>query len=370
MYLEELNLKSSKSLYLQIAENIERKIINKEIAVGQKISTVRELQKQFGVSLDTAYEAILKLERRGYVVGRRSQGTIVISSEPKKEIDLDTKNSICLVICSSYMRSTFDAQWFYRFINGVEGNVNIKEGGIDLLYKTISEEDDKLDFSRNEKDIGGLIVAGNITPKHIRIIKKTKIPFIQIGDVYRKMKTKEQVDIIGRDDFHAVYLATKHLINLGHKRIAYVDFTFSEYPWNIEQLKGYKEALREANIVYDKDLLINTGSVSFNNVYRVVNKFLGKQIYFTGYICSGFNELYFGSMKAFDERNIKIPKDISVVFYGNLPRVTAVTHDLGEMGRVAVERLFERLTKIDWKPEKLFVPVTLVDHGSTRQLEK
>jgi DNA-binding LacI/PurR family transcriptional regulator len=260
-----------------------------------------------------------------------------------------------------------------------------------------------LSLAGKEKDIAGLIISGIVTPKFLRIVKKSKIPYVLIGDVYQKAKTGEDVDVIACNDFEGVYMATKHLIDLGHKRILYFTKYLEKHSWNIKQLEGYKEAHRKAGIICDKDLQLETGSIQSNSGYITMKEFLEKSIHsasaqdgesfdkppstslrtsrmvskaeprkvepipFTALICDR-NTLAIGIIKALGEKGLRIPEDVSIVVSGRLPDLTIVTVDFEKIGRAAVERLLDRLTNPDWQPKRVVVSNKLIVRNSTMRL--
>jgi LacI family transcriptional regulator len=367
MRFEQLDLQSPVPLSLQLAELLEMKIRNKEIAVGQKFPIQGDLREIFKISDYTVNKALSILVKKGYVSRRQNHGTFVISSERKKGIDLERKNGICLVVCTGTLRRTFEEASFSKLISGIEGEV--RKRGLHLLYKSINISDKELDFNDKKKDIAGLIITGGITPKHLKMVKKTKIPFVLIGDVLQKKQTDEKADVITTDDFQDIYLATKYLIDLGHKKIVYLASSFSEYPWDKEGLKGYLQALKDANIDCGSDLQIETGASSIEGEYLAMKKFLDKSIPFTSVIFKVLPSPYIGTMKAFKEKGIKVPEDVSLISPDEFPGITAVAHDNEYVGKITVGRLIERLADPDGKPERIIIPNKLIIGGSTRKIE-
>lgn len=371
MEFQKINLTSYEPLYMQISNAIEQKITSKKYSVGNKLPPEEELRKTFNVSRYTVREAMLKLVNEGYISRRQNHGTFVISSEPNRYIDLKRKNEISIVVYVNQENNTgtdvFSDTRVYRIIRGMEEKA--REKGLFLIHATIRNSE--LSLKGKEKDIAGLVVAGEggIRPEQLRVIKNTKIPFVLIGDVERKTRLDEGVDVIVNDDFQGTYLAAKHLINSGHKRIMYVNNTIEGTSWDIEFLKGYKYAHEEANIVFDEDLIIETGEeYSVENGYKSVKKLLDKSISFNGIICVG--EFFMdGAMKAMREKGIRVPEDVSAVCLGHANDMTVVIHDAEELGRKAVERLIERLTNPDWHPERIIVPNKLIANNYANRMK-
>jgi DNA-binding LacI/PurR family transcriptional regulator len=374
MQFESVDFNNSKSLGIQVTEIIEQKIRNREITVGEKLPTQNELCRVFDVSIDTVLEALSNLVREGYICRRRKLGTFVINSNPGINI-LERKNGICLVVCpfkkdNLGIKKTNPRMYMEEIIRGVEERVS--EKGAFLVYTTLKEG--KLSLAGEEKDIAGLIVAGVVTPGLLKIIKKSQIPFVLIGDIIQSAKTDENVGVICSDDFKSTYVATKHLLDLGHKRILYIAPSLGKYPWEREELRGYQEAHREAGVTCDKNLQIGAETRGLNDGgYKVMKEFLDKSIHaepipFTAMVYL-HDYLGIGIMQAIEERGLRIPEDISVVAVdAESPKLTTVVNDYEKTGEAAAEVLLEKITNPDSKPKRVVVPGRLITRNSTRQI--
>ena len=365
---ESVDFNSQKPLYLQVTEIIERKIKNKELAVGQKLPPQKELHKIFGVSKDTIGEAISNLVREGYVSSRRTHGTVIISPGPKKESILERKKEISFVVCNPQKDVLFESVYFnpnfISLVNGIEKKV--KELNMFLMYTNMREPE--LYIKEREKEIAGMIIGGHVTPEFFRLIENTKIPFVLIGDLQQKKKTEKNIDIIAQDDFNGAYIATKHLIDLGHKRIIYIYDGQEDVFWPKELMRGYKHAHEEANIAVDEDLQIDTKVSRFEVGYEKMKEFMAKEIKFAA-ILGASPLICFGAIKAIKEKGMNVPEDISVVCIGDTHELTMVKYEYEEVGRTAVERLIERVTNPEWSPKRIIVPHKLFVRDSTRSIK-
>ena len=109
------------------------------------------------------------------------------------------------------------------------------------------------------------------------------------------------------------YLATKHLIELGHKLIACVTG-----PKNLEdsnkRLEGYKIALREANILYDEGIIIE-GNYHMESGISAIDRLINKS--FTAIFA--FNDMMaYGVYKGLITHNLVVPTDISIIGYDDI----------------------------------------------------
>ncbi|OGS27643.1 MAG: hypothetical protein A2297_00205 [Elusimicrobia bacterium RIFOXYB2_FULL_48_7] len=356
MKFEHVDLNNSKPLPAQVTEILERKITEREIPVGQKLPSHRELRKIFNVSINTISEAIANLSRDGYLSSRSKYGTYVVSAQKGKHAGLRTGSAICLLVCLGGTKKITGSMQFSEFISGVEAAV--KENNLHLLYKTMDDTDSELSFDNKGKNIAGLIVTGHITPKNYSVIKEAGIPFILMGDVLQDEKVdapREGVDLICNDDTGLTYLAAKHLIGLGHREILYIANRLYQYPVSVDLLEGYKKALKEAGIGFNEKLLVETANIGYEAMKHFLEKSPG--VPFSAMVCSNASRYTFESiMKAFQDKNITEPKDIVLVgsdYPAGTTHLTVVYNDQAETGRKAVEKLVERLTDPDWKPQRV-----------------
>jgi GntR family transcriptional regulator, arabinose operon transcriptional repressor len=361
---DNVNFDNSQPLYVQISDIIESKIKNGELGIGQKLPPQGELHKLFNVSKVTLGEAISRLVEEGYLSTRPTHGTFVISSEPKKGLDLTKKNEISLVVCPHLASDIYRDSRSQEILEGMEEAA--REKGLYIIYSTIKEA--QLTLKGKEKDIAGILVTGGIEREYFNIIKRSKIPFVLLGDIAGEKITDEGVDVIAQDDFQATYLATKHLTALGHKRIAFLYKPVGENFWDMEKARGYTQALKDAGIEIDSGLMIKDEKHYYEQGYIPMNGFLKKSVKFTGIVVVG--EACAGAMQAIKQHDLRIPEDISLVCLGAAPGLTSVAYDFREIGRTGVARLIEKLTDPAWKPGRIIIPNRLIQGSSTAKIKK
>ncbi len=73
----ELDLKSRKSIYEQVIDNLKEMIMTDELPFDSKLPSVRELSKQISVNPNTVQKAYRELERQGYIYTQQGLGTFV-----------------------------------------------------------------------------------------------------------------------------------------------------------------------------------------------------------------------------------------------------------------------------------------------------
>jgi len=116
------------------------------------------------------------------------------------------------------------------------------------------------------------------------------------------------------DYYQAGYLAAQHLIELGHNRIGCVTGPMN-YKVTLERLNGYKKALKEAGIDFDKDLVYH-GDYTMVSGSESLSYLLGQK---ATAIFSFNDEMAFGIYQSARQYGVHIPKDLSVIGCDNVP---------------------------------------------------
>lgn len=117
------------------------------------------------------------------------------------------------------------------------------------------------------------------------------------------------------DDLNASTAATRHLLELGHRRIAFFAGPLSA-PWAQERLEGYRRALREAGIGSDDRLVFNAGSTVEEGTNAAL-QFIQERPGATA--IQAVNDLVaIGAGDALLNQGVRIPQDLSLVGHGNV----------------------------------------------------
>ncbi|MBI3944524.1 MAG: LacI family DNA-binding transcriptional regulator [Armatimonadetes bacterium] len=164
------------------------------------------------------------------------------------------------------------------------------------------------------------------------------------------------VDVVTVDRRAGAYLATKHLLELGHRRIAILH-PAPTFPLAHERLEGYRDALAEHGLAVDTSLLVaNVGSSrngSYGQGYETAQRLLAIRPLPTAVFCSN-DEIAIGVMKALGEAGVRVPDDTAVVGFDDMPvaaylpvPLTTIAQPVEEQAAQAVALLFDRIENPD-----------------------
>jgi LacI family transcriptional regulator len=174
------------------------------------------------------------------------------------------------------------------------------------------------------------------------------------------------------DHRHAAELALKHLVELGHQKIAILrghpDSADSHYRWNAVQ-----EVAQDMGLQLDPDLVIQIDSTdsSPNLGYPFGKRLVESKRPFTALFA--YNDISaIGAIRAFQEAGLQVPRDVSVVGFDDIPgaafhypSLTTVRQPLRRMGELAVEMLVSRIEGEKEYPREIAVQPEIVVREST-----
>lgn len=233
---------------------------------------------------------------------------------------------------------------------------------LDALIENLGELefDAIVSFSENEatgqnnikklvtaKKIDGFIILHpDLDYETVDFLEKSNIPFIFSKYLPASCKTKD-VNYVYVDQFKGGYLATDHLIKLGHERILCISSNMSGSEFDL-RTEGYKSAIYDNNLSFDKDLLF-LGDSTFNSGYAIIkeNTHILKNV---TAIFAQNDLMALGAMSALNELKINVPNDIAVVGYDDIPLctyfkpyLTSILQPTKEVATLTCKRLVETL---------------------------
>ncbi len=242
------------------------------------------------------------------------------------------------------LRGGISNDFMSALLTGIEGSC--KKNGYNLLLNFGT--DDKSDLSLFfERKVDGLIFyLTNLTEEDIKIIEKNKIPCVGLwGDVNSK-----SVVSIYPDNVKGGFLATEHLIELGHKKIYHI-YGQQENKCAKERREGYMLAMKKHNIDVKEEYLIKS-NFSYESGRIAAYKILENGTLPTAIFCIG-DEVAFGVMDFFREKGINVPDDVSIVGFDSGKAtssvycpLTSVYNPVREIGTIGTNLLIDKINVI------------------------
>ena len=161
---------------------------------------------------------------------------------------------------------------------------------------------------------------------------------------------------IGSDNYAGGRRAAAHLLRLGRRRIAFLGDVATPEPG--QRQRGYLDALQEARIAFDADLLVPS-HFDIEAAETAIDSLIDRRIAFDAVIAAS-DQLALGAMRALHLAGLRVPQDVSVVGYDNSPfarfsrpALTTVAQDTGKAGRLLVSKLLTARDGADIRSERL-----------------
>lgn len=236
--------------------------------------------------------------------------------------------------------------FFSQAVKGIE-RVAREKGYHTLLYVTeddYQKEVDIIDDLSNGRVDGIIMSASGEANDHNYLgkLKKKKIPLVFFDRVY------DDIDVpkVTTDDYASSFDGTRHLIEAGCKKIAFLVINKSLSIGKM-RMQGYVDALKEAGMPYKKDLVIDCSNDRDKSI-AIMTKVL-TTLKPDGLFAS-VERLAMASYYACHQLGIKIPEQVKVISYSSLeiapllnPSLTTITQPAGNIGTEAARLLFKTL---------------------------
>ncbi len=200
---------------------------------------------------------------------------------------------------------------------------------------------------------------------NVKLLQKRSTPFVLIDRTFDDYTGS----YIQHNDFQGAYHATTHLIDKGRSKIALLR---GEQDCSVSnaRMKGFIKALEDHEISFDPEMVIECTDASKREGYDAAKDLFQLNPVPDGIFCIT-DQLAAGVLECAKESGLGVPEELSVVGYSNseiaqnvTPKLTTVSQDGFEMGRLAKEYLIEMIHHNETFHQKVF-PAELIIRGSS-----
>lgn len=245
----------------------------------------------------------------------------------------------------------------------------LAQANYDLMLYTSHRHPSKESFYVNAITSGltdGLLLIAPLVPStYLEELRDQDFPYVLIDQA----DITENSSVVEATNWQGAYDATKYLIQLGHTRIAFIRGA-SVVRSAEDRLQGYKAALADHGISILEELIIE-GDFQQQTGYESATKLLQNLESLPTAIFASNDLSAFGAMEAVRKYGLRIPEDISIMGFDDIPqaasvhpRLTTVRQPLEDMGQVAVRMLLERINDPSNLPQRVTLATQLVIRDS------
>jgi len=235
-----------------------------------------------------------------------------------------------------------------------------------ILYPQMENQVDALTRICRAREVDGLLVLNRAgLDQSLAVLEKESIPFVLVD----RRAEQPEVSYVCSDHYHGALQIMRHLVELGHQRIAYTARTLLGIT-NRDRLAGYKQVLAETGLPFDEKLVVSTDA-DLHSGYHAMNKLLDLPNPPTA-VFAIHDLIAVECLQAATDRGLRVPDDVAIVGFDNWhlaettkPPLTSVQTPQTEIGKLATETLLTRVADNTLPPTRITLPVNLIPRQST-----
>lgn len=322
-------------------------------ATGFSSATVSNaLNNKRGVNKDTSAEIFRMAKEMGYIPENRiTKIKFVIYKRNGKIID--------------------DSPFFSLLIDGVEKEC--RKFGYEMvicrLDKRSDDYEEQVKWMIHDTASAIILLGTELMEDDVNIYRNAKCPFL-LFDYFDSAMTLDGVLINNTD---SAKMATEYLLSKGHQRIGYLRGDFRIQAFRSRAI-GYARALHKHELAADSKYTF-TLPTTMDGAYKSMQQVLKRKPELPTAFFVDNDMIALGALKALQEEGYRVPEDISLVGFDDLPfceiaspRLTTIHVSKPEMGAIAVRRMHEIINHIGGGKEKIDVCTDFIERDSVRDI--
>jgi len=313
------------------------------------------LNNKPGVSEETRRKVLKVIDQMGY-------NTNIFSKSA-----LTHNRNIRFIIYKKHGLVVSDTPFFSALMEGIDREA--RNLGYNLIVTYMDENKDNLmklfHIIKETSPDGIMLLATEMTKEDLKPFKKLNIPLLLLDSYFEN----ENLDTVIINNIEGVYKATCYLIELGHIDIGYLHS--SVWINNFDQrMAGFKKAINNKGLKLNENLIFCL-EPNIDSSYKNMLEILEKKPKLPTALFADNDIIASGAIKAMKEFGIKIPQDVSVIGFDDMPfcemidpPLTTIMVYKQRMGMIALKRLVERIDEAPAETIRIEVNTTLIKRKS------
>lgn len=310
------------------------------------------LNRKKGVNIDTASKILRVAKELGYSNGHQNIRKIKFVIYKRNGLIID------------------DTPFFSLLIDGVEQEC--KKYGMEMVLCHLnyndSDYEEQVDQMIHDNSSAVILLGTELMEEDVKIYNTATCPFLMLD--YWAWDMSFNGVLINNAD--SARLAVDYLIQNGHKEIGYLQGSFRIKAFR-SRCAGYKIAMEKAGLPICDDFILTLGT-TLNGAYEDMLSHLDRMQHIPTAFYADNDMIALGAMKALQEKGKRIPEDVSIVGFDDLPfseisspALTTLRVPKREMGQLAVKRIID-IIKGDKIKTKSQVCTDFIERKSVKRL--
>ncbi len=258
------------------------------------------------------------------------------------------------LLLGSYTTAAISGVYRYALRKGFAASLVVRE-------RNFAEE------IRERQCSGAIALLSEIFPCDMEQLRSLGIPLL----LFDSVTDAEDVGFVTHDSYAGACEAVRHLLDLGHRKIAF----FHEGPSrkdHMQRLKGYEDAMKSAGLGCHASLIFQAPNLESCHAGVKMAERLLQQAPDVTAIFAVDDNIAMGAMTAIHRKGLRVPEDISVVGFDNydgtqhwFPSLTTVNHPIVEAAEMAATAIDNAFRDGHWTPPRSVLPTKLIKRDST-----
>jgi len=310
------------------------------------MATMRDVAKQAGVSITTVSHVINNSRAVSNGARQRVETAMrELGYKPNtlaRSLRRQQTHTIGMIVPDSAN------PFFAEIARGIE-DASFEQNYNVVLCNTEGDLEKQISYTNVliQNQVAGIVfVAAGVSTELVEDLQRRQVPLVvvdrEVPDV--------AVDTVLTDHYQGGRLATQHLVDLGHRRIACIS-AGSELSPSSDRVTGYQDVLRENGLAVDEQLIMR-GDFQYKSGFEAAQQLLALTEPPTAVFAS--NDLMaVGCISAATQQGLRVPEDLSVVGFDDVrlasftnPPLTTIAQPKREIGTLAVEMLLTRINDL------------------------
>jgi len=312
------------------------------------------LNNKPGVSEETRKKVLKFIEEMGY-------DTNILSKPALKH-----NGNIRFIVYKKHGKVVSDTPFFSALMEGIDSEA--RDSGYSLVVSYVNEKDNKPEILRilqENPPEGIIILATEMVSEDVADFKRLGIPIVVLDNYF----ISEKLDTVIINNIEGAYEATKYIIKKGHTDIGYLS---SKVHINnfLERREGFLKAIKESGLDFDPKFEYKIGS-TLEEAYQDMLVLLDNNPPIPSAFFADNDIIALGAVKALKQKGLKIPEDVSIVGFDDMPfcemiepSLTTVRVYKQKMGMIAVRRLRSKIEDEAEENVKIEIMTELIERNS------
>ena len=350
--------KAASPLYEQIKDGLRSQVDAGVFKPGDCIPDENVLAAQLKVSHMTVRRAVVELSREGLFKRIVGKGTFV--RDGKSVQPRTRKGSVAIVSTADPREVT--SQIYYRLVQYVLAD--LEETGMPIVFRTLKEPyAQSIDALKTDPSLRGIIAIWIGEPDVSKLLAELSVPIVLLDCVQPE---PAMFDEVAQNGEIGVFNAVNWLIKMGHTDIALMQASTLN-SIGLRRQNGYLRALTSNGLTARNERIypiVYWGEAAYATTRRLLNEPKPP----TAIVCTG-DVLAIGAIAAVNEHGWRVPKDMSIVGFGDdgyftVPQLSTVHVPIAEMGAAAARLLSERMKRPAAPPQRVEFATSWLSRGS------